>query len=238
MVRRGRIAITAAFVVVAAGTLATMLVIADNEQTPRPNTRREAPDHVAVGVVGADCARFGQAAFPERLRRSTNLAAGPLTFASLGDYAAEPASTFEPVGPAWLRQPWVRRHADASLRTAVREGSLYVALKVIVLIEGWRDVTVAIPASHTSHAGLLWGPQPDLTPTEDRLGVRELSDGNPIVRFQGCRDQVMEYVGGGFVVAGPRCLPLDIHVEETTTPLRLTASFGQGTRCIQTPVEH
>jgi hypothetical protein len=237
MLRRGRTAVASAVVLVAAGAaVLAMLVVGGDGPASSPSGNGEEQSDVAF--VAANCDRFGQAAFPDRLRRPTNLRAGPITFSSLGEYAGEPVSTFEPVEQTWLHEPWVRPHVDASLRQAVREGSLYVALKVIVLIEGWRDVTVAIPTSHQPHAAMLWGPQPGVTRSEDRLGVREISDGNPIVRFKGCRDKVMEYVGGGFVVAGKRCLPLDIHVEGTQVPLRITASFGEDDRCTHTSVEH
>jgi hypothetical protein len=51
------------------------------------------------------------------------------------------------------------------------------------------------------------------------------------VRFKACEGQFMEYVGGGFVVAGARCLPLDVWVEGERAPQRLVASFGRGEVC-------
>jgi hypothetical protein len=41
----------------------------------------------------------------------------------------------------------------------------------------------------------------------------------------------MEYVGGGFVIAGARCLPLDIWVEGEEEPRRIVASFGVPEGC-------
>jgi hypothetical protein len=92
-------------------------------------------------------------------------------------------------------------------------------------------VIVAIPSSQRGVASLLWGPQPGVTRSENALGFRQISDGNPVVRFKGCEGKVMEYVGGGFVVAGKHCLPLDIWVQGSGASVRNVVSFGAGEDC-------
>jgi len=221
------LAIALAAIALAVGAVALVLgVLGEDGHRTRSERHGERPSDAAF--VGADCRRFGHAGFPERLRRPGNLRVGPITFVSLRDYAREAPSSFEPVTLAWLRQPWARGRVDAAVRRAVREGSLYVANKVLVLVEGGGDVTVAIPTSQRGVASLLWGPEPGVTRSERALGFRQISDGNPVVRFAACEGKVMEYVGGGFVVAGERCLPLDIWVQESGAPLRTVVSFGSG----------
>jgi hypothetical protein len=51
----------------------------------------------------------------------------------------------------------------------------------------------------------------------------------PLVK--GCEGKVMEYVGGGFVIAGARCLPLEVWVQGERAPGQVTTSFGAGGRC-------
>jgi hypothetical protein len=214
----------------AAGVAAVVLGVF-GEDGSRTGGGRGGEGPTAAAFEGASCERFGRAALSASLRRPTNLRVGPITFVSLGDYARATASDFEPVGQALLREPWARRYVDDVVRREVRDRSLYVAQKVIVVVEGGRDVTVAIPRSERGDASLLWGPQPKVTRSENALGLRQISDGNPVVRFKGCDTKVMQYVGGGFVVAGKRCLPLDIWVDGREGPLRAVASFGAGARC-------
>jgi hypothetical protein len=213
-----------------AGSAVLLALVGDDESPPRGD--QGGPPRAAT--VGANCERFGGLTYRSILRRASNVQVGPITFISLGEYARQPPSDFAPVRPASLREPWIRGRADALVHEEVRERSLYVAHKVIVVIEGARDVTVAIPRSQRRHAALLWGPQPGVTRSEARLGFAQISDGNPAVRFKGCNGQFMEYVGGGFVIAGKRCLPLDLWVEGERGARRVAASFGAGEGCAAT----
>jgi hypothetical protein len=104
---------------------------------------------------------------------------GPITFISLGEYGRAPPSNFAPVRPALLREPWIRGRADALVREEVREASLYVAHKVLVVIEGGSDVTVLIPESERNHASLLWGPTPGVTRSRGGSGSRRSPTATP-----------------------------------------------------------
>jgi hypothetical protein len=213
-----------------AGGAALLPLGGDDESPPRGDWG--GPPRAAT--VGANCERFGGLTYHSILRRASNVQVGPITFISLGEYARQPPSDFAPVRPTSLREPWIRGRADALVHEEVRELSLYVAHKVVVVINGGSDVTLVIPRSERNHASLLWGPTPTVTRSEARLGFAQISDGNPAVRFKGCNGQFMEYVGGGFVIAGKRCLPLDLWVDEERGPRRVAASFGAGESCAAT----
>jgi hypothetical protein len=225
----GRITLGLLVAAVAGG--AALLALSGDSESPPLGEQGGPPRAV---TVGANCERFGGLTYPSILRRASNLRVGPITFISLGEYGRAPPSDFAPVRPALLREPWIRGRADALVREEMRAGSLYVAHKVLVVIEGGSDVTVVIPESERNHASLLWGPTPGVTRSEERLGFAQISDGNFAVRFKGCEEQFMEYVGGGLVIAGERCLPLDVWVEGERGPRRVAVSFGAGARCAAT----
>jgi hypothetical protein len=128
------IALASIALVAAGGVALALIVSAEGGHPTRSGEGGDGPPEAAF--VGANCKRFGHAAFPRRLRRPSNLRVETITFVSLRDYAWEEASAFEPVPPAWLRQPWARGRVDALVRREVREGSLYVAHKVLVVVEG------------------------------------------------------------------------------------------------------
>ena len=184
----------------------------DDDESPAPAIAPSPPTPKAQprdpARHGASCERFGGLTDPSIVRRAANVEAGPLTFVSLAEYARVPAADFE-----------------------ARDDSLYLAQKVLLVMRGGRDATVVVPKSERSHASLLWGPTPGVDRKQERLGLREIADGNPAVRFKGCAGKFMEYVGGGFVVAGARCLPLDIWVEGDAEPRRIVASFGVREGC-------
>jgi hypothetical protein len=216
--QRRHAAVGALAVVVAVGAVLLATGGEEDEQDhPRvqppsamPGRPQEPPRRVVTH--GASCKRFGGLTDPSIVRRAANIEAGPLTFVSLAEYARLPASDF-----------------------GARQGSRYLAQKVLVVIRGGRDVTVAVPRSQRSHASLLWGATTGVTRMEERLGLREIADGNPAVRFKGCAGKFMEYVGGGFVIAGARCLPLDYWVDKEDVARRLVVSFGKRGECAQAP---
>ncbi|MGH2837174.1 MAG: hypothetical protein ACRDJY_02360 [Thermoleophilaceae bacterium] len=104
---------------------------------------------------------------------------------------------------------------------------------MLIVLRGGRDVTVVVPRSERSHASLLWGPTPGISRKEERLGLAQIADGNPAARFKGCPGEFMEYVGGGLVIAGARCLPLDVWVEREDEPQRVVAAFGVREGCAE-----
>ena len=123
-----------------------------------------------------------------------------------------------------------RPHEDRS-DFAPRHGG-YQSQKVLVLIEQGAVVTVVIPPSARKHVALLYDP----AAFSDQPNLR-LSDGESAVTFMAC-PKGQAPVGpphgptqfnGGLIVAGPRCVPVDVAVGEAS-PRRVVISFGAG-RC-------
>jgi hypothetical protein len=140
--------------------------------------------------------------------------AGPLAFYYADQFAEQPDSVFAPLGGQ-----------DAS----------YGGQKLLVLVRRGSVVTVVIPESIRSDAALLYNP----AAWNDRNAYR-IEDGESAVTFKACKKgetapaggpaKAMTQFNGGFVVAGARCVPLEVHVrgEERSIPVALR--FGSG-RC-------
>ena len=110
---------------------------------------------------------------------------------------------------------------------------LFVAAKLLLVIEGSRPVTIQIPAEERANASLLGAPKRGYTGEEERLGLAGVSDGHSAIRLEPCtkgRGRFTEFPGG-FVVAGARCLPLNAWVAGSSTPIHRALSFGAGDRC-------
>lgn len=84
--------------------------------------------------------------------------------------------------------------------------------KVIVVIEHGHEATVVIGERHRRQAALLY-----------------TDSAAPAVTVRGC-ESARAVFNGGIIVAGDRCLPLDVYVDDAPRPLRVDASFGAG-RC-------
>jgi hypothetical protein len=143
-----------------------------------------------------------------------SIIAGPLVFYYADQFARQPASTFAPI--------------------AGRSG-YYPGQKLLVLARRGEVATVVVPGSERRNAGLLYNP----AEWNDRNAYR-VEDGETAVKFKACKKgerapvggplNAMTQFNGGFVVAGVRCVPLEVLVrgQEATTPV--TLSFGAG-RC-------
>lgn len=87
--------------------------------------------------------------------------------------------------------------------------------KVIVTIQPGHHATVVIGERHRSHAALVYTSSPA-----------------PAVTFRGCEqapgEQPPAMFNGGINVAGDRCLPLDVYVDDESEPRKVVASFGAG----------
>ena len=84
--------------------------------------------------------------------------------------------------------------------------------KVIVVIEAGHEASVVIGERHRAHAALGYTSSPA-----------------PAVTFRGCQ-YARAVFNGGITVAGDRCLPLDVYLDDDREPQRIVASFGAG-RC-------
>lgn len=95
-------------------------------------------------------------------------------------------------------------------------------LKVLVVAATNTTVTVVVPRVERGKVSLLYD-----TEKLDRLpGTGEpvaMSQGGPAVTFQGCNDPDIGFPGY-FLVDGPRCVRLDLHLRDEVT--RVSLPFG------------
>jgi hypothetical protein len=141
------------------------------------------------------------------------ITAGPLSFYDADQYA--------PIGVA-------------NLDPIPGRSGYYSGQKLLVLVRPGEVATVVVPDSARPYAALLYNP----ADWNDRNQYR-IEDGESAVTFKACKKEAtpvdgsldaMTQFNGGLVVAGVRCLPLEVFVrgEERTIPV--TLSFGAG-RC-------
>ena len=171
-------------------------------------------------VVRTCASRVESGLFVRRLppfyeRRSVR--PGPILLVAR-EYAARPRSDFQPV-PGRLHR--------------------YYPQKLLVLVRARSVVTVTVPRSE-HHFALLYGRADWRIPYS--RGYR-LADGERAVTFHACRESEPSFVpgsrrmvgrwtefNGGVIVAGARCVTLDVRVHGRTRGSRTHLSFGAG-RC-------
>jgi hypothetical protein len=146
--------------------------------------------------------------------RTHSVVAGPLVFYSADQYAEQPASLFAPL-PG--------------------NDGYYAGQKLLVLVRRGAVATVVVPESERRYATLLYKP----ADWNDRNAYR-IEDGESAVTLKACEKgetapvggplNAMTQFNGAFVVAGVRCVPLEVLVrgQEGTSPV--TLSFG-ASRC-------
>jgi hypothetical protein len=147
--------------------------------------------------------------------RKHSIIAGPLVFYYADQFAEQEARFFAPL-PG-------------------KEG-YYAGQKLLVLIRRDAVATVVVPEPERRSTALLYDP----AAWNDRNAYR-LEDGESAVTFKACkkgvtaragaRPNAMTQFNGALVVAGARCVPLEVLVrgEKRTLPVKL--SFGAG-RCL------
>jgi hypothetical protein len=158
-----------------------------------------------------------------------NVRAGPLIVYVGDQYADAAKADFAPVR---LRGD-LRDAASPEVRRQIHDRSLFGAVKLLLVIEGSRAVTIAIPKAERGNASLLYAAKRGYTGEERRLGLAQVSDGHSAVRLEPCtkgRGRFTEFPGG-LVVAGARCLQLDVWVAGSGMPIERALSFGAGERC-------
>jgi hypothetical protein len=145
--------------------------------------------------------------------RKHSVIAGPLVFYSADQYAEQPASLFAPV-PA--------------------QNGHYAGQKLLVFVRRGAVATVIVPESQRRYAALLYNPADFNDSNEYRI-----EDGESAVTFKACKKGEASPVGGplnamtqfngGFIMAGVRCVPLEVRVRGQGS-IPVTLSFGAG-RC-------
>jgi hypothetical protein len=204
------------------GALALSACGGDESRERFAGDREGPPRNAAVRGCGGATADDG--AYLD-LESRQNIRAGPLILYLAGQYANAPRSEFAPVRFIENAPPLVRRE--------IRNRTAYAAVKQLLVFRGTRAVTLEIQGVGRGHAALLYATTPGYTEQEARLGLAQISDGVPAVRFEPCERGTGPFTQfpGGLVVAGARCLPLHIWVEGREQPLRRVVSFGMGGVC-------
>jgi len=92
-------------------------------------------------------------------------------------------------------------------------------IKVLVGIAAGSIVTVTVPEAERDHVALLY----DVPRSDSTDGRYSLADGEIQVTFQACEDPDTGFPGH-FLVAGPRCVGLDVHLGDDVD--RVFVPFG------------
>jgi hypothetical protein len=139
--------------------------------------------------------------------RPRSVVVGPLALVALRDAATQPAVDFRP------------------------RGGRYQGLKVLVVVEAGATVTLVVPPAERRHLALLYDPAAWREDNRYRI-----ADGDTAATFRSCPpgqapvgDGDTQF-NGGFLVAGPRCVTLEVSTPAWKAPRRVTVSFGAG-RC-------
>jgi hypothetical protein len=188
----------------------------DNEQKNAPSARTAATTVNAPPqrAFARTCEASVSGTLDSSDWRKHSIIAGPLVFYYADQFAQQEASLFAPI-PG-------------------KDGS-YAGQKLLVLVRRGAVATVVVAESERGYAALLYDP----AAWNDSNAYR-IEDGESAVTFKACKKgetalfggpvNAMTQFNGSFVVAGVRCLPLEVFVrsEERTIPVML--SFGAG-RC-------
>jgi hypothetical protein len=212
--RRGLVAWTALLALAALLSLAFSACTSKSEEgatsTPAASTKATAPQRSFVRTC--EMSVYGTLDSPAWRKHS--IIARPLVFYYADQYAEQPTSLFAPI-PS--------------------QNGYYAGQKLLVLVRRDAVATVVVPESERPNAALLYNP----ADWNDRNTYR-IADGESAVTFKACKKgetapvggppNAMTQFNGSFVVAGVRCVPLEVLVRgrEQTIPVRL--SFGAG-RC-------
>jgi len=97
------------------------------------------------------------------------------------------------------------------------------SVKLLLLLDNATTATLVVPAAERPYVSLTYG----------RVGLleiaRRVADGHVAVTFEACAPSSVPQTqfNGGFVVAGPRCARLEVHVAGSPEPLELRVPFGR-----------
>jgi hypothetical protein len=97
----------------------------------------------------------------------------------------------------------------------------YPPLNVLAVIRAGHAARVVIPDDATDQVAVVYDVA--VWPNANRDGLR-LTDGETEVEFRACSDRDTQF-NGGFLVAAPGCIVLDVYVDDGTEPVALRAPF-------------
>jgi hypothetical protein len=176
---------------------------------PKATTTASARAH---GVSVRTCQTSVYGTLDDPAWRKHSIIAGPLVFYSADQYAEQPASLFAPL---------------------IGNDGFYAGQKLLVFVRRGAVATVVVPESIRSDAALLYNP----AAWNDR-NAYTIEDGESAVRFKACKKgettpvdgppNAMTQFNGSFVVAGARCVSLEVLVRGEKRRIPVTLSFGSG----------
>jgi hypothetical protein len=123
---------------------------------------------------------------------------GPIALVGVAAYRNAPAKSFDP-----------------------RNGR-YPSLKVLVVVERGVPITLMVSSFDRQPVRLLY----DESVWRDDNRYR-LSDGDHSVTFEPCEDRRISQFNGSFLMRGPRCVGLEVWVEDERQALALQVPFGR-----------
>lgn len=98
-------------------------------------------------------------------------------------------------------------------------------IKFVLVLENAEVATLRVASADRPHVALLYGRRGGL----GEFGAARVVDGLPAVRFEACPPSEVRHTqfNGGFVVDGPRCAELEVHVRGRAEPYALRVPFGR-----------
>jgi hypothetical protein len=142
------------------------------------------------------------------------------------------SSVYGEFGPGWERRtvwagPLGLVGATAGNPPKPERGrpGYFEPIKFVLVLENAQVATIQVPAAERAHVALLYATRGGL----GRYGFTRVVDGLPAVRFEACAPSEVRYTqfNGGFVVDGPRCAELEVHVRGRAQPYPLRIPFGR-----------
>jgi hypothetical protein len=142
------------------------------------------------------------------------------------------SSVYGEFGPGWERRTlWagplglVGATAGNPPRPIRGRPGYFEPIKFVLVLENAEVATLRIAAADRRHVALLYARRGGL----GEWGYTRVVDGLPAVRFEACLQSEVRHTqfNGGFVVDGPRCAELEVHVRGRPEPYALRVPFGR-----------
>lgn len=126
------------------------------------------------------------------------------------------------VGPIVLGR--VRQYETSPTSNFEGEDGRHAGLKVLLALDAASRAMLVVPEAEKDNIsiGYAWQWEREFDPS---VVLRPISDGNRGVVFEACPNRETHF-SGGFYVAGARCADLDVYLEDTQEPTRITLGFG------------
>lgn len=163
--------------------------------------------------------------------RRASVVAEPLTLVYARQHAEQRASAFDSMRASLRRlidAPSTRQRERALARRTLksaRAGS-YGVSTIRIRVSVGRQATVTVPPEHRASVALIYTARARNRENPGAPGGYRVDDGEDAVTLRACPDADTEFLGG-VVVAGARCVPLQISAPGRPPQQRLL-SFGAG----------